>query len=63
VLSGPAIERINQSRIEKVVVSDSIPQTGRLEKSKKIEVLTIAPLLGEAIRRIHSGESVSSLFM
>jgi ribose-phosphate pyrophosphokinase len=63
VLSGPAIDRLNASAIEKLVVSDSIPQGARIEKSKKVEVLTIAPLLAEAIRRIHFGESVSSLFV
>ena len=63
VLSGPALERLNKSDIEKLVVSDSIPQKQHVEGSKKIEVLTIGPLLAEAIRRIHFGESVSSLFV
>jgi ribose-phosphate pyrophosphokinase len=62
VLSGPAIERINASVLEEVVVSNSIP----LPPSKhlpRITVLTVAPLLGEAIRRIHEEESVSTLFV
>jgi len=62
VLSGPAIERIEQCRdLDKLVISDSIP----LEESKKhpkIEVLSVASLLCEAIKRIHNEESVSSLF-
>ncbi len=61
ILSGPALERIRKSPIEEFIVSDSIP----LDASKRIpifKVLTVAPLLGEAIRRIHDEESVSSLF-
>ncbi|MFH1782039.1 MAG: ribose-phosphate pyrophosphokinase [Candidatus Omnitrophota bacterium] len=61
VLSGPAIQRINSSPIKKIFVTNSIP-LGRKEKNKKIKVLTIAPLLAEAIRRIHNEESVSCLF-
>lgn len=61
VLSDPAIERIERSSIEEVVVTNTIPL---LEKSsKKLTVLSVAPLLGEAIRRIHQEESVSSLFV
>ena len=61
ILSGPAIERIKKSPIEEFIISDSIP----LDASKKdpvFRVLSVAPLLGEAIRRIHDEESVSSLF-
>ncbi|OIO39710.1 MAG: phosphoribosylpyrophosphate synthetase [Candidatus Omnitrophica bacterium CG1_02_46_14] len=61
VLSGPAVERIKKSVIEEFIVSDSIPLT--LEKKDPVfKVLSVAPLLGEAIRRIHDEESVSSLF-
>ncbi len=61
ILSGPAIERIKASAIEEFIVTDSIP----LDSSKRdsvFKVLSVAPLLGEAIRRIHGEESVSSLF-
>jgi ribose-phosphate pyrophosphokinase len=61
VLSGPAIERINCSPVKEVVVTDTIPVTGR-KKLEKITVLPIAPLLGEAINRIHTGQSVGALF-
>ena len=63
VLSGPAIDRINDSVIEELVVTNSIPLTEAGRKSGKIKVLSVAPLLGEAIRRIHSDDSVSSLFV
>jgi len=63
VLSGSAVEKIEKSGIEKLIVTDSIPQHERQKKSSKVEVLTVAPLLGEAMRRIHVGESVSSLFV
>ena len=62
VLSGPAIERIKVSPIEEVVVTNSIPVTDGKRLSSRITVLTVAPLLGEAIRRIHDEESVSTLF-
>jgi ribose-phosphate pyrophosphokinase len=61
VLSGPAIERIKNSKIEEFVITDSIP----LDASKRdgvFKVLTVAPLLGETIKRIHGEQSVSSLF-
>ncbi|HET6419444.1 MAG TPA: ribose-phosphate pyrophosphokinase [Geobacteraceae bacterium] len=63
VLSGPAIDRINDSYIEEVVITDTIPQGDKAEKSSKLKVLTVADLLAEAIRRIHQDESVSSLFV
>ena len=63
VLSGPAIERLQASPIEKVIVTDTIPLTEEAKKCSKIEVLSIAPLLAKALRRIHLGESVSSLFV
>jgi len=63
VLSGPAIERINDSVLEELVVTNSIPLTEAGRRSGKIKVLSVAPLLGEAIRRIHSDDSVSSLFV
>jgi ribose-phosphate pyrophosphokinase len=63
VLSGPAIERIKASPIEEVVVTNSIPLTDDKRTAARITVLTVAPLLGEAIRRIHDEESVSTLFV
>ncbi len=62
VLSGPAVERIEGSALEEVVVTNTIPlPEGR--PSKKLTVLSVAPLLGEAISRIHKEESVSRLFV
>ena len=62
VLSGPAVERIANSKIEKVIITDTIPLSAAAAKCPKIEQLTIAPLLAEAIHRIHNYDSVSSLF-
>ncbi|MDD5595562.1 MAG: ribose-phosphate pyrophosphokinase [Candidatus Omnitrophica bacterium] len=62
VLSGPAIERIDACKdLEELIISDSIPVSNH-KKHSKIRVLSIAELLGEAIKRIHHEESVSSLF-
>ena len=61
VLSGPAIERIRGSRVKEVVVTDTIPVNGK-KKINKITVLPIAPLLGEAIHRIHTGMSIGAMF-
>ena len=63
VLSGPAIERIENSRIKTLLVTDSIPLRGAARECKKIRVLSVAELLGEAIKRIHNEDSVSSLFV
>lgn len=63
VLSGPAIERINSSDIEEIVLTDTIPLAGKQELSPKVRVLSVAALLAEAIKRIHGDESVSSLFV
>lgn len=60
VLSGPAVERVNKSSIERVIVTDTIPLRDKL--SAKIQVLSVAPLFAKAIRRIHDGDSVSDLF-
>jgi ribose-phosphate pyrophosphokinase len=62
VLSGPALERIRNSAIETVVVTDTIPLSQDGMESGRIMVLSVAELLAEAIRRIHEDESVSSLF-
>ncbi|HVJ14786.1 MAG TPA: ribose-phosphate pyrophosphokinase [Polyangiaceae bacterium] len=63
VLSGPAVQRIVDSPLEEVVVTNSIPLSQEAVDSGKIRVLSIARLLGEAIRRIHNSDSVSSLFV
>jgi ribose-phosphate pyrophosphokinase len=63
VLSGPAIDRIKASPIEEVVVTNSIQVAPDKRAEARITVLTVAPLLGEAIRRIHDEESVSTLFV
>lgn len=62
VLSGSAVDRINQSVIEELIVTNSIPMNSKKEHCPKLAVLSIAPLLGEAIRRIHEETSISSLF-
>ena len=63
VLSGPAVGRIRSARIEKVMVTDTLTLSDEAAKCPKIEQLSLAVLLGEAIRRIHEGASVSSLFV
>jgi ribose-phosphate pyrophosphokinase len=63
VLSGPALDRINQSPLDTLVVTNTLPLNGKEEKCRKLVSLTVAPLLGEAIKRIHEEESVSSLFV
>jgi ribose-phosphate pyrophosphokinase len=63
VFSGPAIQRINSSTTNKVMVTDTLVLGKEAAESDKIEKLSLAVLLGEAIRRIHEGASVSSLFV
>ena len=63
VLSGQAIERIENSGLEKLIVTDTIPLSQKAQLSKKIQVISVAELFGEAIRRINQGSSVSSLFV
>ncbi len=63
VLSGPAIDRLNNSMIEELIVTNTIALDSKKEKCKKLTVLSIAPLLGEAIKRIHEESSISSLFV
>jgi ribose-phosphate pyrophosphokinase len=62
VLSGKAVERISGSVLKELVVTDSIDVTAKVKASKNIRSLSVAPLLGEAIRRIANDESVSKLF-
>lgn len=63
VLSGPALERIEKSPIDKMIVTNTIPQVRAVEASSKIVVLSVARLLGQAIKSIHEETSVSSLFV
>jgi ribose-phosphate pyrophosphokinase len=63
VLSGPAIERISQSCLKSLVVTNSIPLKPEAKQCEKITVLTVGALLGEAINRIHNEDSVSYLFV
>ena len=63
VFSGPAIKRIAESGIEEIVVTNTIAMRADTKACGKIRVLSVAPLFGEAIRRIHEGDSVSSLFV
>ena len=60
VLSGDAIEKIENSEIEQLIITDSIPLK---RDSKKIKVLSVSELLAEAIKRIHNDQSVSELFV
>ena len=61
VLSGPAIERLNESTIKKIIVTDTIaiPEDKQIDKMK---IVTVANIFGEAVNRVHNGESVSALF-
>lgn len=63
VLSGPAIERINNSDIAEIVLTDTIPMGDKETMTSKITMVSVSGLLAEAIRRIHEDESVSSLFV
>jgi ribose-phosphate pyrophosphokinase len=62
VLSGPAIERLENSVLHKLFITDTIPVSKEKQERARIEVVSCGALLGEAIRRIHLGDSVSSLF-
>jgi ribose-phosphate pyrophosphokinase len=63
VLSGPAIDRVDNSPIDQLIVTNTIPLRGEGQQCKKIVVLSVARLLGQAIRSIHEETSVSSLFV
>jgi len=62
VLSGSAIDKIKKSQIKKLVITDTIDNSKKIKISKKIEVISIAPMISEAIKRISNSTSVSSLF-
>jgi len=63
VLSGPAIDRIEKSPLDQLIVTNTIPLSEAAKRCKKIVVLSVARLLGQAIRNIHEETSVSSLFV
>ncbi len=63
VLSGPAVDRIEKSALEEVVVTNSIPLQGDLQNCKKIKVLSVGKLLAQAVQSIHEETSVSGLFI
>jgi ribose-phosphate pyrophosphokinase len=63
LLSGPALERIHASTIKELIITDSIPPRPEVKASPKVRVLSVAHLLGEAVKRIHMGDSLSSLFI
>jgi len=61
ILCGPALERIEEAPITSVVLTDSVPVEGD-RKIPQIQILTVAPLLAEAIKRIHHDQSISAIF-
>lgn len=63
VLSGEALDRIENSQLDRIIVTDTIPLNEKARSSEKILVISVAELFGEAIRRISRGHSVSSLFV
>ncbi|HVY60899.1 MAG TPA: ribose-phosphate pyrophosphokinase, partial [Planctomycetota bacterium] len=62
VLAGNAVERLRSAAVTEIVVTDTIPVGGKVAEDPRYKVVTVSHLLGEAIRRIHNNESVSSLF-
>jgi ribose-phosphate pyrophosphokinase len=62
VLAGPAIERILKAPLDEIVVTDTVPVSDKTEKLKNLKILSVADLLGDAVRRIHLNQSVSSMF-
>ncbi len=62
VLSGEAVNKIQKSQIKKLITTDTIDNSKKIKKSKKIEIISIAPMISEAMKRISNSTSVSSLF-
>ena len=62
VLSGNAVEKIQNSKIKKLITTDTIDNSKKIAKSNKIEIISIAPMISEAMKRIANSTSVSSLF-
>jgi ribose-phosphate pyrophosphokinase len=63
VLSGPAISRIQDSALEEIIFSDTVPLSKAAQECRKIRVLSVDRLFGEAIARIHRADSLSTLFV
>jgi ribose-phosphate pyrophosphokinase len=63
VFSGPAVERIENSQIEEIVVTNSIPLNEQADNCARIKQVSVAPLLAKAIQSIHEDGSVSTLFV
>lgn len=63
ILSGPALQRLNEAPIDEVATTNTIPLNGKEQVCKKIKVLSVGPLLGEAVKRIYREESLSTLFV
>ncbi len=63
VFSGPAFERIENSALTEVIVTDTIPLSEKFKQSHKVKVISVAPILGETIKRIYEDQSVSTLFV
>ena len=63
VLSGNAIEKISQSKLDQLVVTDTIPLSEEPHSCKKIRIITMAPTLAAAIRRVNNEESISAMFL
>ncbi|TBV83444.1 MAG: ribose-phosphate pyrophosphokinase [Desulfobulbaceae bacterium] len=63
VLSDPAIERLEKSKINRLIITDSIPLRGAAKECAKIKVLSVSKMFAEVIRRIHADDSVSSMFI
>jgi ribose-phosphate pyrophosphokinase len=62
VFAGKAVQRLNDAPFDEVIVTDTIPLSDNASKLRSLKVLTISELLGEAIKRIHRNESISSMF-
>jgi ribose-phosphate pyrophosphokinase len=62
VLSGQAVEQIEKSQIKKLITTDTIDNSKKIKESKKIEIISMAPIISEAMKRIANSTSVSSLF-
>ena len=63
MLSGEAVDRVNESALDELVVTDTIPLSARAKQCGRIRQLSVAALLAETIRRIRDEESVSSLYV
>ena len=63
LFSGEALREINDSALDKVIITDSVKHRDEVIKHPKIEIISVAPLLAEAIRRIETGDSISSLIL